>query len=278
MKNDEDNKNIEIFFGLAKKLIDMGKAIEIDPYNNIYDLYDKTMARDCDLEFYVNIAKAAGGKVIDIGCGSGRLMRHMLKENIDVTGIDKSPRMIMQVDKKLRDEGYYPKLYTMDMRNITLADKYSSAIISFGALSYLNSLEECQNVLKSICNNLEPGGILAFDFDAGYGMEETYGPFLSVEKYIDETEEAIVRTVQTKGIDEQIRLCNQISYIIGKEESVVTVESTFEFKYSVGQMKKMLKEAGFKIQHIYSDFNLTQCDETENVEECIMVAKKEHII
>lgn len=47
-----------------------------------------------DLEFYVDMAKANGGPVLELACGTGRILLHIAREGISIHGVDNSLPML----------------------------------------------------------------------------------------------------------------------------------------------------------------------------------------
>lgn len=61
------------FFGFAKELLEKGRAQVADPYAHA-ELYDLLNPGRADDEFYARFAQEQGGRVLDLACGSGRLL------------------------------------------------------------------------------------------------------------------------------------------------------------------------------------------------------------
>ena len=102
---------------------------------------------------------ARGGLVVEIGCGSGLLTRHLVGAGHRVMATDASPAML-----DLAGEGAGE---AEEIRRLTLPDDPipgADAIVGVGhALNYLDSLEEVERSLAAIAEALRPGGVLAID-------------------------------------------------------------------------------------------------------------------
>src|SRR4029077_2093045 len=57
-----------------------------------------------DLEFYVDMAKANGGPVLELACGTGRILLPIAREGISIHGVDNSLPMLNVLQDKLRQE------------------------------------------------------------------------------------------------------------------------------------------------------------------------------
>ncbi len=66
-----------------------------DPYAEIGALYDLEHATfDDDLDLYLNLALVTGDPVLELGCGSGRLLVPLAATGLRVTGLDRSQPML----------------------------------------------------------------------------------------------------------------------------------------------------------------------------------------
>src|SRR5829696_2167253 len=73
---------------------DAGQGRE-SPYDAIARVYDPWSASVTeDLDFYVEEAKAAGGRVVELACGTGRVAVPVAKAGVPVIGVDGSAAML----------------------------------------------------------------------------------------------------------------------------------------------------------------------------------------
>ena len=59
-----------------------------------YDIVYARVRDGVDNEYYLSKMVAAGGPVLEIGSGTGRLLREALRRGVDAWGIDVSPAMV----------------------------------------------------------------------------------------------------------------------------------------------------------------------------------------
>lgn len=136
---------------------------------NVYDLLFSNF--DYGLEYYLQLAQAAEGPVLDIACGTGRVMLPCLEAGLDVDGLDLSTALLDRLREKAAIKGLNPTLFEGDMRNFRLDRRYRLAIIPFNAFVHCMNGEEQIAALRCIREHLEPGGMLAFDtFFPGFEM------------------------------------------------------------------------------------------------------------
>jgi SAM-dependent methyltransferase len=104
-------------------------------------------------------ARERRGLVVELGCGSGLLTRHLLDAGHRVVATDASPAML-ELARQMAPEAE-------DVRQITLPDDpipSADAIVGIGhALNYLPDEAAVDRALVAIAEALQPGGILAID-------------------------------------------------------------------------------------------------------------------
>src|SRR5213592_1966285 len=77
-----------------------------DEYAFIADLYDYVVPYRTrpDIEFFVDAARASHGPVLEVGCGTGRVLIPTARAGIDITGLDLSSRMLDACRRRLLEE------------------------------------------------------------------------------------------------------------------------------------------------------------------------------
>jgi SAM-dependent methyltransferase len=102
---------------------------------------------------------AAGGTVVEIGCGSGLLTRHLVDAGLRVIATDASLAMLELAREHVPD--------ALDIREVALPDAdlpEADAIVGVGhALNYLPNATAVNRALVAMAEALRPGGILAID-------------------------------------------------------------------------------------------------------------------
>ena len=120
-----------------------------------------------DLPFYVELARRSGGAVLEIGCGTGRVLLPIAREGIAIEGVDNSRPMLEVLRKHLSGEAAEVrarvKLHPGDMRNFRLARKFPLVIIPFRPLQHMYTMKDQLAALKTAAGHLAKGGTLAFD-------------------------------------------------------------------------------------------------------------------
>lgn len=98
----------------------------------------------------------AGARVLDIGCGNGAYVNHLLKRGFDAIGIDISLTMLEEARRIVPPE----RLFLMDMHTMEEFEAESfDAVISITSMLYANK-EYLPRILKQVQRLLKPGGKL----------------------------------------------------------------------------------------------------------------------
>jgi SAM-dependent methyltransferase len=136
-------------------------AVEPNYYVDNYDFIHETLA--WDLEFY-KAALPGGKSILELGCGTGRLLLPLAGAGFEMTGLDISEPMLDGARAKLRkQQGPWPELHCADMRNFKLAARFDAATIPFNTFLHLHQRADQLSCLRSVHEHLVDGGLLLLD-------------------------------------------------------------------------------------------------------------------
>jgi len=139
---------------------------EVEGVAELYDSVTLYRSRP-DVNFYVEEAEAMAGNVLELGCGTGRVLIPVARLGKEVTGVDNSPRMLALCQKQLESEPSEVRrnvtLVHADMRDLNLGRRFSLVMIPFRPMQHLVAVSDQIATLEAIHRHLEPGGRLVFD-------------------------------------------------------------------------------------------------------------------
>jgi len=159
----------------------------IDSYKISAKYYDDayTAKQDLhDLPFYLDLARQTGGPVLELACGTGRILLPIARQGIAIHGVDNSAPMLDVLQKNLKRE---PKdvrelvsIMQGDLRHFRSHRSYPLVIIPFRPMQHMYTVEDQIKALKTAAYHLDPDGLLAFDvfypkhdrLFSGIGVEE----------------------------------------------------------------------------------------------------------
>ncbi len=115
-----------------------------------------------DTDFYLGLARQCGGPVLELGCGTGRVLLAIAAEGLDCTGLDVSPAMLAVLRSKALPRNL--RSVVAPMQRFDLGDaRYALIFSAFRAFQHLVEVEDQLGCLACVRRHLAPGGLFAFD-------------------------------------------------------------------------------------------------------------------
>jgi SAM-dependent methyltransferase len=229
---------------------------------SLYDIFPF----EGDLPLYRELASAEGGRVLEVACGSGRVLVPLVAAGFDVTGVDISPHMLALARQKLDALGSprgSAKLVTGDMRTFELpeAGQFDLATLAVKTFVYLTERDDQRRCLQRIAAHLRPGGLLALDLL--HPRPEWVGaPNGSLRddllQHSDERGVTVSRieSVVSTDLARQIRVIRSMYEIVEDHTGAVTkrfVEWPFRYTYRF-EAEYLLERAGFTVEAVYGSY------------------------
>lgn len=208
----------------------------IDSYLVAAKYYDDAYAAMhlVDAAFYVDLAKESGGPVLEIGCGTGRVLLATARAGIEIHGVDNSAPMLAVLREKISRESPEVQknitLHSGDMREFRLNRKFALVTIPFRPMQHMFTVADQIAALKSAAAHVAGGGMLAFDvfcpkFDRiplGVGKER-----LEAEWSPASAPDTVVRRYFRKEADDKINQTYSLTFFFRtyRGEALVREES-----------------------------------------------------
>jgi SAM-dependent methyltransferase len=159
-----------------------------DPIARLYDPWSRGVVED--IGFYVDEALAAGGPVVELGVGTGRIAIPTAAAGVPVIGVDSSSGMLEVCAAEGRKAGVHELLDLRlgDLRHPPVDERVNLVTCPFRAYLHLESDDDRLEALASARRLLRPGGRLVFDVfkPSREDIEETDGRWIEREPGIDE--------------------------------------------------------------------------------------------
>lgn len=142
--------------------------VRSDPYASIVALYDLEHDDfDDDAALILQLAESGLTPVLELGCGSGRIIEYLIDSEIEVTGLDSSPLMLDAARTRLQTatNRKLATLVTGDMRHLeeTKSAQFGLIAYSLNALMHLETSDEQITSLTSARCSLSPEGVVFID-------------------------------------------------------------------------------------------------------------------
>ena len=133
-------------------------------YAQIYDaLFDDLNE---DARFYAGLATRelpAGGEMLELGIGTGRLAEKFIHAGYKVTGVDVSAEMLAHAETRLAPHKGQYHLLKADVRSLSLGRTFSLVVAPYGMVAHLLTNEDRRAAFRRIYEHVEPGGVFYFD-------------------------------------------------------------------------------------------------------------------
>jgi SAM-dependent methyltransferase len=160
-------------------------------YDSIARIYDPwSLSVTEDIEFYVELARATPGPVVELAVGTGRIALPIAQAGVPVIGVDQSEGMLAVARERARELGVESRVdfRVGDLREPPITERVPLVICPFRSLLHMQDENEKLRALHAAHSILEPGGLLGFDvFAPGReDIDETDGVWLEREPGIFE--------------------------------------------------------------------------------------------
>ncbi|HEX6314859.1 MAG TPA: class I SAM-dependent methyltransferase [Gemmatimonadaceae bacterium] len=239
-----------------------------DEYSTVAELYDYVVpyATRGDIEFYVDEALAADGPVLELGCGTGRVLIPTARAGVAITGLDGSTAMLDRCRQKLAAEPPAVRdrvaLSEGDMRSFDLGGRFALVTIPFRPFQHLLTVDDQLACLTTIHRHLEKGGRLILDLfnpsldhlvNRPIGLELAEGPPTTLPDG-----RTLERTFKITSADrfEQVNDIELIYHVTdasgATHRSVHAFRMRYLFRY---EAEHLLARCGFVVDQLYAGYD-----------------------
>lgn len=225
-------------------------------FARFYDIiYDK-MRSDVDTDFYLKEISGTGGRILEIGVGTGRFFATALKTGADIYGIDVSKSMVDVLFKKI-DPQFHNRVSIQDAVDFKFPFRFSLILAPFRVLSHLLTVQEQLSALNNICDHLEENGRLIFDLYVPDPAMTASG-INNQTDFIGEYEpgKKFSRTVDMKAdiVNQTSDITMTFRWDQGEREEMGKWNFKFRFYFRY-ELEHLIKRSKLTLEKIYGDFN-----------------------
>jgi ubiquinone/menaquinone biosynthesis C-methylase UbiE len=216
-------------------------------FAQFYDAYVQDF--EGDLELYTSLCTPED-RILEIGCGTGRVLKHLLEHGLSITGVDISQDMLDVAQEKLHTflENGRLELVNHNVQESALPVQYDKVLITFYTFNYI--LEQPETFLQHVAMSMVPGGVVLMDLFYPHTLLHPEHDDVWREKAWHFQHRVIhlkdKRTVR-ENVEERIQV-----YQEGDEEMEITTRRKY---YAPEEMIQLLRAAGFQ--------NIELCPEYE---------------
>ena len=252
----------------------------IDNFDIYARFYDPDLDDwDADLRIYEQFAARCGSPILELGCGTGRVLLPLARQGYRVTGIDASAAMLEQARNKIAEESLTERVTLVEqaMRELELGERFNLAIAALNSFAHLHTTGDQLTALAQIRCHLNPGGLLVLDLfnpDMGRLLEPRGQVALAKVMAEPGTGQRTMRfTADDVDLGRQIIHTTYIVDEIDAEGHVQRTLFSFSLRYVFRyELELLLRHAGFEIEAIYGSYDLDEF--SGDSEKLIAVARR----
>jgi SAM-dependent methyltransferase len=243
-----------------------------------WDLFRGDTSTWEDRFFYLEVVKKYGQPVLDVGCGTGRILLDFMGQGIDIDGVDNSPDMLALLKQKAEKLDLKPTVHQQEMTQLSLPRRYQTVLVPSSSFQLLLDAALPPAAMDRFYEHLLPGGVLAMPFmtlwKSGDPLEsESTGEATRPE------DGATVRRWQYSRFEPETDFEHTIDrYEIIKDGQVIASEehnqSPATRSYSQEQAVVLYRNAGFKEVQVFDGFSFNPAGPVDMVF-CVLGIKPE---
>jgi len=231
----------------------------VSAYDRIARLYDPwSVSVVEDVDFYVEEARRAGGAMLELGVGTGRIAIPVALAGVRVVGVDSSRGMLEVARERAAAAGAEVDLRYGDLRDPPVDERFPLVVCPFRTLLHMQTGADRRAALQAVRRCLADGGRFVFDvFTPGTDdIADTHGRWLEREPGIferaewDEERRTLVLRVAGDGAEAELSLA----------------------WLPVEEWRALLAEEGFEVAALYGWFDRTPY--AEGAEDSIWVCRR----
>jgi SAM-dependent methyltransferase len=249
-----------------------------DDYAPFYDWENARTLGKRDVPFWRNLALHCGGRVLELGCGTGRIALPLGRAGVPLVGIDRSGPMLSRARARVRRARLTGRVRLVrgDIRSLPFESAsaqgttksqsrvrtgtpgvgFSMVLAPYGLLQSLLCDRDLRAALSEIRRVLGPGGTLGIELVADLPAWEEYRQRVSLKGWRNRPGGSHVTLVETVRQDRGRRFTIFDQEFTERRDGQRRVHRfALSFRtLSVPQMARRLEKAGFEVTALLGDY------------------------
>jgi len=237
---------------------------DYDSFAYYYDLEYQRYVQD--LDFYRQFASRTGSPILELACGTGRVVMALARAGYKVTGLDLSEPMLAIARQHLAQEPdnrvrRRVQLVNADMRSFSIPQRFSLAFYAVNSFMHLTSTEEQIQSLACVREHLVEGGLVIVDLynpDQAL-LTESIGHLVYERTLRDPMDNTLITKMVSSWVDRGSQI-NHMLFLYDRiganntiQRQVATISQRYLYRY---EAELVLRQAGFQIEQVYGSYEL----------------------
>lgn len=234
-------------------------------YTTIARFYDaETADRTDDLALYSQLAEEIGTPILDIGCGTGRVLLPLAQAGHRVHGVDNDRAMLNLLERRLTAMPHLREHLTYEQADILSyksQERYALTLLTYNALMHFHTQDAQMTLLKRLRQLTAEDGLLVIDLpNAGETFATQDTDALTLDRTFMEPESGHQVMLQSVSYLDRTTQLLQVQWIydeIHEDGTVKRLIAPHVLRYFFyPEMVLLLRVCGFRVQAVYGG-----CDE-----------------
>jgi len=247
-----------------------------DAYAPFYDWENAQTVGRRDVAFWKRLALTTNGPVLELGCGTGRVSKPLIKAGIDLIGVDRSAEMLRRIRQRRQlptpDSRIPRRFVRADIRHLPFADRsFAMVIAPYGILQSLTHERDLVATLASTARVLPRGGTFGIDLVPDVPKWREYENRVQFRGKAGTRHLTLVESVR----QDRRRRLTTFSQTYVERRGARKTEHRFDLTFrtlTVPQMVTRVEQAGFAVDRVLGDYRGRPWDARADV--WIILAKK----
>jgi SAM-dependent methyltransferase len=228
-----------------------------DEYADFYDWENARTVGRRDVNYWRRFVRQSKAPVLELGCGTGRVLAPIAREGIRVIGVDRSAPMLARAIARGRrvPRGARPSIARGDVRWLPFqSGSFGAAIAAYGLLQSLLTDDDLDATLAEVARVLATGGRFGIDLVPDLSAWDEYRRKVRLRGRAGARRSiALVESVRQdrrRGVtifDEEFTVTD------GRRKSCRRFELVFR-TVAVDEMIKRLARTGFDVESVAGDY------------------------
>lgn len=250
-------------------------------YGTIAHYYDaENTDKTDDIDFYREMVQEYDGPILDVGCGTGRVMFPLAQMGYEVHGIDNEKAMLDIAKERMEDYDNATQnrlhFHYGDVTDYDMPVKFKLTTAPYNAMMHFHDQETQLKVLDNLRAWTADDGVLILDLpNAGDVFASQDSDSMMYERtFIDSRTGHMVMQQSLSYLDRTSQLL-RVTWVYDEITGDGTVKRTFAplvlYYYFYNEMRLLLERANFEVVEVYGDTDYSPYE--EGCERMIIIAK-----
>ena len=209
------------------------------------------------------------GTLLDLACGTGKILYEMAALGYDTIGVDSSVDMLSLARNRAEYDKYSPLLLCQEMQELDLHGTVDCALSSLDSINHLLERDHVLKTFERVILFLNPGGVFVFDVNTPYKHEHV----LADNSFVYDLDDLFCVWQNTyEAENHEVEMVLDFFTKTQGENYRRQTQVIWERAYELEDLKSMLKSAGFKPMGVFED--MTQEAPSATSQRVVFVAQK----